>query len=199
MRTLMQTKIILASGSPRRRELLSQIGLSFEVIPSDVDEIVVGAFSPIERVMELAKRKCIDVARAHPDALVIGADTIVVFEGDVLGKPGSNEIALEMLKRLNGRSHEVITGVSFACVKQDFCKEIATHTEVTFHSLSEQLMAAYVATGEPLDKAGGYGIQGKGIALVKSISGSYSNIVGLPLEQVVLMVREFYGDDILFD
>jgi septum formation protein len=194
----MEQRIILASKSPRRKELLEQIGLRFEVITSEVDEDFDPILNPVEVVSELARRKCAVVSENHKDAFVIGADTIVVHNGDVLGKPKSSEHAIEMLRGLNSKSHDVITGVSIEWLNKGLQESFSNSSEVTFHDLSIEVIARYVETGEPLDKAGGYGIQGLGSVLVKSISGSYTNIVGLPLEEIVPRIRLHLGDGRFF-
>jgi len=188
--------IILASSSPRRYELLKQIGLEFEVIPSDVDEDVDLIHAPEELVKELAHRKAVSVARMlnqqcpERDALVIGADTIVV-KGGVLGKPENEHRAYEMLKSLGGDWHDVITGVSVvdSCSLRsvtDFEK-----TRVKMRELDDRIIHNYIGTGEPLDKAGAYGIQGMGALLVERIEGCYFNVVGLPLLKLCRMLEKF--------
>lgn len=181
--------LILASASPRRRELLAQAGLAFEVVPSGWEESAPAGFSPQQRVQALARGKAQDVARLHPQDVVIGADTLVFLDGEPLGKPHSQKEAADMLARLSGRTHQVMTGV---CILAPGGKEIcfAAETEVTFYPLGEEEIAAYIATGEPMDKAGAYGIQGRGAVLVRSICGDYNNVVGLPLAETVRALRE---------
>ena len=174
-------KIILASASPRRRELLAQAGFEFEVITSDVDEVVDPALTPDMLVMSLATQKAQAVAVRHKEFVVIGSDTVVVLDGKVLGKPKDEADAVRMLKSLSGRTHEVYTGVCVAYGGE-------THsffecTRVKFCELDSAQIEAYVATKEPMDKAGAYGIQGKGCVLVEGIEGDYFNVVGFPVSR----------------
>jgi septum formation protein len=175
--------ILLASASPRRRELLARAGLAIEVLPADVDESQLPdeAAGPMAERLALAKAEAI--AAEHPSRLVVAADTVVVRDGAVLGKPRDTSEAVAMLASLSGREHEVITG--FAVLGIDGATSAAVSTRVRFRSLSAEVIEAYVATGEPMDKAGAYGIQGIGAKLVRSISGSYTNVVGLPLVEVL--------------
>lgn len=181
-------QIVLASSSPRRQELLRQVGLSFVVDPSDVDEQVSGPVTPGELVEQLALRKARAVAVRHPGEPVLGADTIVVIDGEVLGKPSDREQAVAMLERLSGRTHQVMTGV--ALIQGD--REIVSHeeTNVRFAPLTREQIHWYVETGEPVDKAGAYGIQGHAAALIESISGDYFTVVGLPLFRTVQMLSQ---------
>lgn len=186
-------KIILASRSPRRRELLGQVGLTFEIVSPEVDEAQYGGLPPRELVQTLSRAKALDAARQVPaGALVLGADTVVVLDGQALGKPDGPEGARAMLTALSGRTHEVWTGFTL-------CRDGAVHTEavateVTFRALAPEEIDRYVATGEPLDKAGAYGIQGRGALLVAQIRGDYSNVVGLPLCAVGQALRRFGVD-----
>jgi septum formation protein len=183
--------IILASQSPRRRYLLERAGLRFAVIPSRFDEASVSASSPDAYVRELAVAKAGDIARQHPDSWVIGADTVVVTEGRVLGKPASTAQAREMLLRLSGRTHQVLTGY---CIRRWRDRRLfadTVRTEVLFKELTDAEIEWYIQTGEPFDKAGAYAIQGIGTFLVKRINGSYTNVVGLPVCEVVeFLIRE---------
>lgn len=182
-------QIILASGSPRRQELLRQIGLSFTVEPSQVDEHLTDPLEPPQLVEKLALMKAREVARRHPESLVIGADTIVVVDGDVLGKPADRADAVAMLERLSGRDHLVMTGVALV---QGGREQVAhEETAVRFAPLTREQIAQYVDSGEPMDKAGAYGIQGRAAALIPSISGDYFNVVGLPLFRTVQMLSQF--------
>jgi len=177
-------RLVLASASPRRKDLLADLGLPFDVRPADVDETPQPGESPEALVARLAGSKAEAGARATgPDAVVVGADTIVAIGDDVLGKPADAVGAADMLRRLAARTHRVLTGVAVAVTARPTALEVVT-TDVTFRSLTADEIAAYVATGEPLDKAGAYGIQGQGGALVSSIDGPYDNVVGLPLECV---------------
>lgn len=177
---IQKTKIILASQSPRRRELMEQAGYSFEIIPSHKDEIITKTL-PCEVVEELALQKALDVYNAcgKNEILVIGADTVVAVEDKILGKPESKQAALDMLKLLQGRTHEVYTGVAFVSdmVRHSFYE----CTRVTFYPMSDDEIQSYVDTGDPMDKAGAYGIQGSCAIYIKEISGDYNNVVGLPI------------------
>lgn len=179
-------KIILASGSPRRRELLSSLGLTFEVYRPDVDESHSESEEPGELCGRLSRLKARAGAKAFPDAVVIAADTIVVIDGQVLGKPADREDAVRMLSELSGREHEVLTGLS-VCLNG----EVRTHVErtrVRFRALSEEEVLAYAASGEGDDKAGAYAVQGKGALLVEGIDGDYFNVVGLPVCSLGMML-----------
>jgi septum formation protein len=183
--------VILASQSPRRIELLKQLVPEFTVMPSAVEEIVDSGQTPEENAVRLAEMKARSVARAHPGHLVIGADTVVAEGGDIIGKPQNAPDARSILKRLSGREHRVITGVAVLCQGRAF--RDAAVSRVVFHRLTEKEIADYVATGEPMDKAGAYAIQGAGAALVESHHGSYSNIVGLPIETLARLLDEARG------
>ncbi|MBE0486299.1 nucleoside triphosphate pyrophosphatase [Marinobacter sp.] len=180
--------LILASASPRRAELLEQIGLAFRVQPADVDETV-PAGEPAEQYVErLAREKAQSVARHNPDSLVLGSDTSVVLQGDILGKPGSVAEAQAMLARLSGQAHQVMTAVALA--EGAHCQSRLVVTSVRFRALSDAEIDAYVASGEPMDKAGGYGIQGLGGIFVSELKGSYSAVVGLPLQETAGLLAE---------
>jgi len=177
--------LILASGSPRRKELLKGAGLEFEIIVSDVDEDIPVKGNPAAHAKHLAKIKAAAVSELYPESFVIGADTIVVVDGDILGKPASVKDAEKMLARLSGRAHIVHTGYCILCRNKGFKFSGVEETLVQFKNLSPEEICWYVKTGEPMDKAGAYAIQDKGAALVKSVVGSYTNVVGLPLCEVV--------------
>ena len=171
-------EIILASGSPRRRELLRSLGWKFRVIVPEIDESI-GKESPLQAVERLAMEKARAVSGLFHEDLVIAADTIVVIEGRILGKPENSSQAIEMLSMLNNRTHEVITGLAVCWgSSRSVSSEI---TKVTFRKMNTSDLSTYVSTGEGLDKAGAYAIQGRGSLLVKNISGCYFNVVGLPL------------------
>jgi septum formation protein len=179
------TKLILASKSPRRSDLLKQAGLTFAIIPSDFDERSVTMSDPESYVRTLAKSKAADISKKHPDSWVLGADTIVLIDDRILGKPGSKDEARSMLKQLSGKTHQVITGYCLCCqTKNDIIAE-TVKTDVRFKTLSDTEIEWYIQTGEPFDKAGAYAIQGIGTFLVKSIKGSYTNVVGLPVCEVI--------------
>jgi septum formation protein len=182
---IQQAPIILASQSPRRRYLLEQAGLKFEVIPSRFDENLVPADDPPTYVQVLARAKAEDIAPQHPRSWVIGADTIVLIDGKILGKPRDHAAARAMLRRLSGQTHQVLTGISICCRSVDVTHTAMVSTEVTFKELSAEEIEWYVYTGEPFDKAGAYAIQGLGTFLVRRINGSYTNVVGLPVCEVI--------------
>lgn len=181
--------MILASSSPRRRELLSQIGVSFDVETADIDETPDVDEVPVAYVERMALEKARTVAERHPDKVVLGSDTSVIFCDRILGKPLNNAEARSMLKDLSGQTHYVLSAVALVCGQQE--RVISVSTQVQFRVLSDQEITAYVNTGEPADKAGSYGIQGLGAILVASIEGSYSNVVGLPLTETAALLNEF--------
>ena len=185
----MGSRLILASKSPRRYELLKQVGLDFEVIPSRVIEDIVQKESPKEHVIRLAEAKARDIASGYPDRWVIAADTIVYINGSILGKPKSREEAMEMLHRLSGQEHWVLTGFSVFHLGEGKSDKEAVQTAVKMKTLSPTEMEWYVQTGEPFDKAGGYAIQGIGSFMIESIRGSYTNVVGLPLCELIQMLN----------
>lgn len=180
-------KLILASSSPRRRELLSMCGLVFDVIPADVDEESFNARPPEKLVRDLSFEKATVISRKNPEAAVIGADTIVVLDGEILGKPKDEAHAIQMLKRLQGKTHSVWGGFTILTDGERLTE--TCETKVAFMKLSDQEIKAYVKTGEPLDKAGSYGAQGIGASFVERIDGSYTNVVGLPLRECISALR----------
>ena len=174
--------LILASGSPRRRELLTQIGVAYMVNPSSYHEESPKKKDPQKYVQDQALGKARDVAQKFPGQWVLGADTIVALDGVMLGKPKNGTAAMEMLRELSGKKHYVYTGIALINDKKEFTKVV--ETKVWFRHLTDKEIKAYIASGEPLDKAGAYGIQGRAAAFVDKINGSYTNVVGLPLSQV---------------
>ena len=198
-----QNFLILASASPRRAELLTQIGVSFTIRPADIDERLVEGEGPAAYVLRLAGTKARAVAKyaggRHSGArhsgngsFVLGADTIVVVDEEVLGKPANTLDAAAMLTKLAGREHQVITGVALAAAPQgNELKSFVVRTKVRFRQLTEEEISAYVRSGEPMDKAGAYGIQGLGGVLVESIEGNYSTVVGLPLAETFELLSAF--------
>lgn len=179
-------RVILASGSPRRKQLLEQIGVRPEIRPSRIEEQAVSRL-PEEVVMELSCQKAEDVAaETAGDALVLGADTVVAVDGDILGKPKSHEDAMDMVRRIQGRSHQVYTGVTLIYKKQGKSRGItfAEKTEVFVYPMTEEEMKRYADSAEPMDKAGAYGIQGAFAAYIEGIHGDYTNVVGLPVGRV---------------
>ena len=178
-------RLILASKSPRRSYLLEQAGLTFTVIPSSFDENSVSLSSPETYVKVLAEAKAADVSKAYPESWVIGADTIVVINGTILGKPDSKEQARTMLKHLSGKTHQVYTGYCICCRAKKRSFSNTVKTDVFFKNLADNEIEWYINTSEPFDKAGAYAIQGLGTFIVKSIKGSYTNVVGLPVCEVI--------------
>ncbi len=184
-------KIILASSSPRRKELLEKIGLKFEVEPGDCAEIVDTDLEPHEMVRKLSLEKAEAVARKHRNVVVIAADTVVLIDGKILGKPKSPTEAKKMLRALSGKSHVVITGFTIIDTAKKRVLSKAVETKVYIRELNPEEIDAYVKSGEPLDKAGAYGIQGLGSVLVEKIEGDYFNVVGLPLRALSEGLKEF--------
>ena len=193
LNSLNLTPLILASASPRRKELLERIGINLKIIPADVDESAVKIKDPGEHVKELAYLKAGWVAKKYPASWVLGADTIVVLQDRILGKPELQAHAREMLKLLSNREHRVYTGYCLMNIADgpdgepggDIIIKKSVQTLVSFKSLTDKEIAWYVSTQEPMDKAGAYGIQGIGSFLVKKISGSFTNVVGLPVCEVI--------------
>ncbi len=203
----MKYRLILASASPRRKELLAQIGAEFEIIPATGEEIIT-SIEPEETVLELSGQKAREVAenillsdtyfvqrkenaleqkQADKGVVVLGADTVVAFQGQILGKPTGREDAIRMLKMLSGNTHSVFTGVTMIVLdngKETKSLSFYEETKVTMYPMTEEQIQAYVNTGEPMDKAGAYGIQGKGAIYIEKIVGDYPNVVGLPLGAV---------------
>jgi septum formation protein len=187
----MSKKLILASASPRRKHLLLQLGLDFTVDPSGSEESIRVDLPPNLIAVTLAENKAKDVARRHKDGLILGADTIVVIDGLILGKPRDKGQAVEMLSRLSGRWHSVYTGIALIDAKTGRQIKDYEESKVKFKNLSQREIENYINTGESLDKAGAYGIQGKGSLLVEKIEGCYYNIVGLPLFKLNTLLEEF--------
>jgi septum formation protein len=184
--------VILASGSPRRKELLELTGLAFAVEPPDVDESVLPNETPREHVERLAVIKALKVAGAHPDDVTLGCDTVVMVNGGtILGKPKDAADARRMLEKLSGREHSVISGVAALWPVKNIKRVVVIETKVRFKPLEKGEIDWYLATGEPMDKAGAYALQGKGAIFVEGIVGSHTNVVGLPLMETVLLLRSF--------
>lgn len=192
-------RIVLASASPRRRELLSQIGVTFEVKPSDGEERITSTV-PSEVVEELSRQKAMSTSEmlekedssAWKECIVIGADTIVSYEGRILGKPSGRDEAVEMLRMLQGNTHQVYTGVTVLNGEQGKWKAHTFFecTDVVFYPVTDEEITAYVDSGDPLDKAGSYGIQGTWGAYVKGIRGDYNNVVGLPVARLIYETKK---------
>ncbi|MBX6363140.1 MAG: septum formation protein Maf [Gemmatimonadetes bacterium] len=194
--------LILASQSPRRAQLLAMLGLDFEVLPADIDESYRPGEQPAAHARRLAEEKALRVAAMRPDGVVIGSDTVVVVDGEVLGKPADEEDAVRMLMRLQGRAHRVETGIAVVArtpldgrcgrapgVRTEL-RSAVEGVDVHFRPFDEATARRYVATGEPLDKAGAYGIQGRGATLVERIDGDYLAVVGLPVVRMLALLRE---------
>jgi septum formation protein len=188
---LQQRQIVLASGSPRRRELLEKIGLTFKVDPSDYPENLSATIKPEELVAEISLGKALSVASRYPDSIIIAADTIGVIGKRVIGKPHTAGEAAKMLGWLSGRSHRVITGLTVLDSKSGKAVSETVETRVYFKKLSQDEIEHYVSSGEPLDKAGAYAIQGLGSLLVEKIKGDYYNVMGLPLQALSQMLLKF--------
>ena len=185
-----QASFILASASPRRRELLGELIRDFEVIPSEVDEKLLKGESPEDHVLRLSREKALEISRGNPGRWVLGADTVVIIDGKMLGKPRTPGEAKQMLGMLSGREHRVITG--FAIVKggEGVIVNDAVESSVIFKDISRDEMDWYIRTNEPYDKAGGYAVQGKASFFIKEIRGSYTNVIGLPLCEVVTALKK---------
>jgi septum formation protein len=180
-------RIILASQSPRRAQLLRMLALEIEAVPADIDESWQQGEDPVAHAARLAREKAAYVAASHPDAVVIGSDTVVILDGAVLGKPQDEADAVRMLLALQGREHEVATGIA-AC--WNGVHSAVERVRVRFRPFGRDIAEAYAATGEPLDKAGGYGIQGFGSTLVERIEGDYFAVMGLPIARLILLLQE---------
>ena len=191
-------KVILASASPRRKEILQNTKLNFDIQKSDIEEVILENESPEDMVVRLAYEKALDVAKNNEDALVIGADTVVVIDDKILGKPKDETEAYNMIKLLSGKTHYVITG--FALINLSLNKKIVDCqiSQVTFKELSEATIKDYIQTKESLDKAGAYGIQGYGGLLVKNIQGDYFNIVGLPISKISDCLKDHFDINLFY-
>lgn len=185
-------KLILASASQRRKELLQQIGVYFSCMPMDIDESSLPDEGAEPYVIRLAEQKALAALPNSNGLPVLGSDTCVLLDGEIMGKPNNEQDAINMLRRLSGKSHLVKTAVALCCeknLKVQLCSEVV-ETQVSFAPLSEEQIISYVKTGEPMDKAGAYGIQGRAAVFVNSINGSYSNVVGLPLAETARMLEK---------
>jgi len=180
--------LILASASPRRQQFLADLGLTFTALAADIDETPLDNEEPDTFAQRMAEEKAEVIAQQHPASWVIGADTVVTLEGRILGKPDDAAHALEILRNLQGKTHQVITGLSISCIQENRVDTLSKSTEVSFASFSDAILSAYIATGEPMDKAGAYGVQGKGGFLVRSIIGSCSNVIGLPINTCISLL-----------
>ncbi|MEN6330829.1 MAG: Maf family protein [Smithella sp.] len=176
---------ILASASPRREELLRSVGLKFKILPAHVNEDYIDGETPRQHVRRLSQDKARVPARKYPDAWVLGADTIVVIDNLILGKPKNKTQARQMLERLSGREHKVFTGYTLARTASKITKTSVVQSAVKFKPINAEEMEWYISCDEPYDKAGGYAVQGKGAYFIKAIRGSYTNVIGLPLCEVL--------------
>ena len=190
----MKRKIILASASPRRKELLEKLDLDFSVCPADIDESLLPDEDAAMYPLRTAVQKAMAVAKTEEDALVIAADTVVAVDDDILGKPRDEAEAKAMLQRLSGREHIVITGIGVVDTASGRTLSATEQTIVYFHPLRDEEIDAYIATGECMDKAGSYGIQGKGSLLVRKIDGDYFNVMGLPLSRLYRLLLNIDAD-----
>ncbi|ADU31335.1 Maf family protein [Evansella cellulosilytica] len=181
---------ILASQSPRRKQLLEQVNLSFSIEASQVEEVIRNESTPEDIVISLARQKAEDVFFRNKNSVVLGSDTIVVIDGEVLGKPENEAMARHMLQRLSGRTHHVYTGVYM--ISEEQAEGFFVRSEVEFYTLTNEEIDTYIATGDPFDKAGSYGIQGVGAILVKKINGDFFAIMGLPIAKVVRALKKFH-------
>ena len=195
---MLRTPFILASRSPRRKQLLERIGFTFEVVGSPVEEVMPAGVAPADLVQTLALEKAASVAGGYPDALTLGADTVVVLHGDILGKPAHAEEARAMLQRLADQTHTVYTGIALLHPASGREVTACEATTVTFGPMGDSEIDAYVATGSPLDKAGAYGIQDdRGALFVARIEGDYYNVVGLPLHRFYTTLKAHFADLLL--
>jgi septum formation protein len=197
MKEIKMYHIILASASPRRKELLEQIGVRFTVNPSTCEEIITDT-DPVKVVKALSCQKAADVSKRYDDALIIGSDTIVSINNQILGKPKNQQDAYRMLKLLQGNTHQVYTGVTVVNKHTGGSEEITfcSATDVSFYSMTDEQIYSYINSGEPIDKAGAYGIQGKSAVYIKEIKGDYNTVVGLPVAMLYQMLLE-KGIDLL--
>ncbi len=182
--------LILASASPRRQQFLADLGLDFTCRPADIDETPFTSETAHVFALRMAQSKAETVAERYPAAYVLGSDTVVVLNGRILGKPENDRHALRILRSLQGKTHQVMTGLSLVCRHENCSENLVRTTDVTFQHFSDSILRAYIRTGEPADKAGAYGIQGKGSFLVKTIKGSCSNVIGLPVSACVSLLLE---------
>jgi len=189
IRSRVQPHLVLASASPRRAEILSRLGLEFEVVPAGIPEVLLDGEAPETHTERLSREKARKVSNSYPEALVLAGDTIVVLEEQVLGKPRDFDEAVAMLSSLAGRSHTVISGLAIA-FPGDGIRSGYLSTEVTFRPFDRAFAQRYAETGEPMDKAGAYGIQGLGSALVEGIRGDYHTVMGLPLPLLLDLLQE---------
>jgi septum formation protein len=181
---------ILASASPRRQQFLHELGLEFTCLPANIEERALPNEQAADFACRMAKEKAEALAKQYPNSWILAADTVVVLDGQLIGKPEDSRHALTILRALQNRSHQVVTGLVLFCQDKNFLQLLAEQSEVTFAAFPDEVLLAYIQTGEPLDKAGAYGIQGKGAFLVQQIHGSCSNVIGLPLSTCVRLLLQ---------
>ena len=186
-----EMKTILASKSPRRVEILKNIGAEFEIIPANADESIEDGVKPSDAVMEISKRKALCILEKHRDDFIISADTVVTIDGEIIGKPRDDDHAYSILRKLSGRSHQVLTGFTLSTKEKTYCGYVST--EVSFRELTDEEIYRYIKSGEPKDKAGAYGIQEKGSVFVTGIKGDYFNVMGLPICEINSISKEEFG------
>jgi septum formation protein len=182
--------LILASASPRRRKFLTDLGLEFSCFPADIDETPQNREPPADFALRMADGKAATIARMHPASYVIGSDTVVTVDNMILGKPVDTTDALHLLRSLQGKTHQVITGLSLVNLRKNCHEQLTRITRVTFNTFDDAILQAYIDSGDPMDKAGAYGIQGQGAFLVRSIHGSCSNVIGLPLSTCISILLQ---------
>ena len=182
--------LILASASPRRQQLLADLGVEFTCLPADIDETPLPLEKPAAFARRMAESKAAVIAAQHSGSWVIGADTVVTRNEQILGKPADAAHALKILRSLQGKIHQVITGLTLMCIQEKHTESLTQATEVRFGSFSDTVLTAYIRTGEPMDKAGAYGIQGRGAFLVQTIQGSCSNVIGLPVQTCINLLMQ---------
>jgi len=191
MNNLANYHFVLASASPRRSELLKMAGLTFDIQPSQVEEVYRDHLTPIDYVLENARNKGKEIAQQYPESIVISADTIVVLEHEILEKPKDKSHARILLQKLNGKTHQVFTGYGLVQLARKTDRFDYEKTDVTFRKLPNQMIEWYINTNEPYDKAGAYGAQGRGALLIERVNGCYFNVVGLPLSKFFYTLNEF--------
>ena len=182
--------LLLASASPRRQKFLTDLGIEFTALPADIDETPASNECPDAYAMRMAQSKALFISRTHPDHYIIGSDTIISLDNNILGKPTDSIQAFHYLKQMQGRAHKVITGLALICKQQNTSITLSETTEVTFDHFPDDLLKAYINTGEPMDKAGAYALQGVGSFLVKTINGSSTNVIGLPLNTCISILLQ---------
>ena len=182
--------LILASASPRRKKFLTDLGLVFTSAPADIDETPLTNEEPAGFALRMARAKAEAAAITTPQAYVIGSDTVVTHAGNILGKPADASHALAILRSLQGKTHQVITGLSLICMQENCREHLTKTTQVSFNTFADPILQAYINTGDPMDKAGAYGIQSKGAFLVRTIEGSCANVIGMPVSTCISLLLQ---------